>query len=116
MAYDEQLATRIRIHFDHKAKTYIEKKMMGGLCFMVQDKMCVGIVGKELMCRIDPLDSQELLLKKGVRQMDFTGKPMKGYLFVKSEVLDSDSDLQYWLDVCLSFNPKAKSSKKPSVN
>jgi len=87
-------------------------KMMGGLCFMVDDKMCIGIVKESLMARIDPEEEDDLLSKEGSKPMDFTGRPMKGYLFIESEGVDMDEDLDFWVEKCLDFNPKAKSSKK----
>ncbi|MEQ9423023.1 MAG: TfoX/Sxy family protein [Cyclobacteriaceae bacterium] len=112
MAYNEQLADRIRQSFSSKKVQFEDKKMMGGLCFMVDDKMCVGIIRDELMARIDPEIYQEALTRKGCREMDFTGRAMKGFVYVDGEGTDMDDDLDYWLDLALEFNPKAKSSKK----
>ena len=81
---------------------------------MVDEKMCVGIVKNELMARIDPEIYDEALSKKGCKEMNFTGRPMKGFVFVEPEAIDLDTDLDYWIDLCLDFNPKAKSSKKKS--
>ena len=114
MSYDELLADRIRNTLKEKRVQSTEKKMMGGLCFMVDDKMCVGIVKNELMARIDPEIYDEALSKKGCKEMNFTGRPMKGFVFVEPEAIDLDTDLDYWIDLCLDFNPKAKSSKKKS--
>lgn len=112
MAYDEYLADRVRQVFAERYVAAIEKKMMGGLCFMVNDKMCAGIVGETLMVRIDPKLYQQALTRLGAREMDFTGRPMKGFLFVEPEGVDADEDLQDWLQLCLDYNPRAKSSKK----
>lgn len=112
MAYDESLAERIQISLNQRSVNYLAKKMMGGLCFMVNDKMCIGIVKNELMCRVDPEQEPILLKKSGVRPMDFTGKPMKGYLFVHPSAIDHDKELGFWIQTCLDFNPKAKASKK----
>lgn len=112
MPYDELLADRIRNTLKEKRVVSTEKKMMGGLCFMVDDKMCVGIVKNELMARIDPEIYVQALSKKGCKEMNFTGRPMKGFVFVEPEGIDLDKDLDYWIDLCLDFNPKAKSSKK----
>ena len=79
---------------------------------MVDDKMCIGIVKNELMARIDPEIYQEALSKKGCKEMNFTGRPMKGFVFVEPEGIDMDKDLEYWTKHCLDFNPKATSSKK----
>jgi len=112
MAYNEFLADRIRGFLKDKSAAFIEKRMMGGLTFMVDDKMCVGIIKDELMARIDP-DIQESVLKKpGARQMDFTGKPMKGFLIISPEGTDMDEQLEYWIQLALDYNPKAKSSKR----
>ena len=67
-----------------------------------------------LMARIDPDIYEAALKKKGCRPMDFTGKPMQGYVFVDPVAIDMDKDLEYWIQLCLDFNPKAKSSKKPA--
>jgi len=86
--------------------------MMGGLCFLVDGKMCAGIVGEELMARIGPDAYGDALEKEGCKEMTFTGRPMKGFVFIEQEVLDDDDDLTYWIDLCLAFNPKAKARKK----
>ncbi len=120
MAYDELIADRMRQVFNEKKANYFEKKMFGGLCFMVDDKMCCGIhydKKKEtdlLMARIGEEASEKALKRKGCHPMDFTGRPMKGYVFVTPEGFDSDKDLEYWLQLCLDFNPLAKASKKRS--
>ncbi len=113
MAYDEYLAERLRRCLNGRAAASIEeKKMMGGLCFMVNDKMCVGVVKNQLMARIDPDQEQDALKRNGARPMDFTGRPMKGFVFVSPEGIDQEDDLEYWVSLCLNFNPKAKSSKR----
>ena len=112
MAYDLYLAERITQYFAKNRIQTEEKKMMGGLCYMVDDKMCVGIVKNELMARIGPEKYEESLSKEGCSAMNFTGRPMKGYVFVQAEALDSDSELRHWLDLAVAFNPFAKSSKK----
>jgi len=83
MAYDELLADRIRFVLKEKRVRNIEKEMMGGLCFMVDEKMCVGIVKNELMARIDPEIYKVALKRKGAKEMNFTGRPMKGFVFVE---------------------------------
>jgi hypothetical protein len=74
--------------------------------------MCVGIIKNELMVRLDPEDYADTLKLPGAREMDFTGRPMKGYLIVGDEGIDSDAGLESWIDRAITFNPKAKSSKK----
>ena len=112
MALDEALADRVRHILDAKKIRYTEKKMFGGLCFMVDDKMLMGTREGRIMARIDPDEEAKALRKKGARPMDFTGRPMKGYVFVDEIGYDLESDLEYWVSLCLKFNPKAKSSKK----
>lgn len=111
MAYNEKLAARVRtLLADLKAVE--EKKMMGGITFMVNGKMCVGVLKDELMARIDPEVYETALQKKGCREMDFTGKPMKGFVFIAPKGTDSKKDLGYWIGLALDFNKKAKNSKK----
>ena len=111
MAYNQKMAERIREKLA-ETKKVTEKEMMGGLTFMVNDKMCIGIIKDEMMCRINP-DIQEVALSKtGCRIMDFTGRPMKGYVMVDETGVKSKKDFDYWIGLCLEFNKKAKSSKK----
>ena len=112
MAYDAYLAERIRRVFLAKQVPVFEKKMMGGLTFMVDEKMCIGIVKNDMMARIDPEIQEEALKKPGCRPMDFTKRPMKGFVFISPEGVDMDDDLEYWIDLALEYNPKAKRSKK----
>jgi TfoX/Sxy family transcriptional regulator of competence genes len=111
MAYNEQLADRVRLALSGIRKVE-EKKMMGGLTFMVNGKMCVGILKDELMCRIDPELHDAALRRKGCREMDFTGKPMKGLVFVGPPGTKSDKDLAGWVSLSLEFNINAKPSKR----
>lgn len=112
MAYNEYLADRIRGSLKGNYAAYEEKKMFGGICFLVNKKMCVGIIKEDLMVRIDPENQNKFLNEKGSRIMDFTKRPMKGYLYISPEGVDMDEDLDKWVKRCLEFNPKAKSSKK----
>ena len=112
MAYDEHLADRVRQILQEKRVDYIDKKMMGGLCFMVDDKMCVGIVKDSLMARIGPEKYEAALAEEDVDPMDFTGRPMKGYVFIRPDAVDAEKELDKWIQLCLDFNPVAKSSKK----
>ena len=112
MAYNEFLADRMRQILAEKSVFYLEKKMMGGLTFMVDDKMCVGIIKDNLMVRIDPDFYEEALKKKGCREMNFTGRPMKGFVLVEPEGIDLDEDLATWIQYALDYNPRAKSSKR----
>jgi TfoX/Sxy family transcriptional regulator of competence genes len=112
MAYDENLEDRIQRILHDKRVDFTKKKMMGGLTFMVDDKMCVGIVRNTLMARIDPEKYEEALKKKGCREMDFTGRPMKGFVFIEPSGIDMEEDLEYWILLALEYNPLAKKSPK----
>lgn len=112
MAYDEFLADRMRQTLKELNVNYFEKKMMGGLTFMVDDKMCVGIIKNDLMARIDPEFYEEAIRIKGCREMDFTGRPMKGFVLIEPVAVDMNDNLSFWIQKALDYNPMAKSSKK----
>ncbi len=111
MAYDLKLAERIRERLTGVKKVK-EKEMMGGLTFMVNDKMCIGIIKDEMMCRIDQEIQSEVLERQGCRIMDFTGRPMNGYVMVDKSGMKDKKSFAFWIDLCLDFNKRAKSSKK----
>jgi len=111
MAYNEKLADRIRKRLADLPKVE-EKEMMGGLTFMYNGKMCVGIIKDELMCRIDPDFHDQAVEKSCCRTMDFTKRPMRGYVMVDARGMKTQKDFDYWINLALDFNKKAKSSKK----
>ena len=96
MAYDEGLAERVRGVLDGRGDV-AEKKMFGGIAFMVRGHMSVGVVKDELMVRVGPESYDELVRQPHARQMDFTGRPMKGFLYVAADGLERDSDLERWV-------------------
>ena len=112
MAYNEYLQERIERVLSEKSVSYEAKKMMGGLCYMIDDKMCFGIIKEDLMARVGPDAFESLMERNGARPMDFTKRPMKGYLYVSPEGVDFEEDLEFWIQRCLDFNPKAVSSKR----
>ena len=118
MAFSEHHADRIRRVFSEKGIPVREISMMGGLCIMVDDKMCCGLIRKKdsaqdyLMARVGPEAYEQCLSEPGALPMDFTGRPMIGFIFVGPEGFDMDGDLEAWVDRCLAYNPEAKSSKK----
>jgi TfoX/Sxy family transcriptional regulator of competence genes len=112
MAFDEHLGGRIANNLRQRGVQFEEKRMFGGMCYLVDDKMCVGVVKEQLMARINPDIAEDEMKRHGAGPMEFTGRPMKGYLFIQPEGLDSEEQLDHWVGLCLDFNPFAKSSKK----
>jgi TfoX/Sxy family transcriptional regulator of competence genes len=112
MGFDEKLVTRTRELIGKSHQITEEKKMFGGLCFMVDHKMCIGVERDRIMVRLDPARYEEALEKPGCNPMDFTGKPMRGYVFVDKDVLSSQKELNYWVQLALEYNAVAKASKK----
>jgi hypothetical protein len=103
VAYDEGLAERIRGVLS-ESTDFAEKKMFGGLAFMVRGNMCLGVLGETVMARVGKARYAQMLSRQFVREMDFTGKPMTGYVFVDPEGVAEDSDLIELVDLCLEFN------------
>jgi TfoX/Sxy family transcriptional regulator of competence genes len=115
MAYDEAVAQRVRKAIESR-DGLSERKMFGGLCLMLHGNMFAGIINDELMLRVGPENSDELLAQPGARPMDFTGKPMKGYLYVASSAFATPDGLNQWLGHALSFveTLPPKSGSKPA--
>lgn len=111
MPYNELLAQKVR-NAIKSASRVEEKNMMGGLTFMVNGKMCVGILKDDLMVRLDPMIYESALKKKGCREMNFTGRSMKGFVFVSPDGTSNKKDFNYWINLALDFNKQAKASKK----
>ena len=112
MAFDSYQQERIdRILTENNVEFY-SKKMMGGLCYMSDGKMLCGLVKDQLMARIGVDAYEEALTRDHVKEMNFTGRAMKGYVFVDGAGMDLDDDLEYWIMKCVAFNPLAKASKK----
>ena len=101
----------MRDEFSRRSVVCEEKRMMGGLCFMVDGKMCLGITAERLMVRLDPDIYEAALERPGCMPMDFTGKPMRGFVFVTHEGLKTAKSLRTWIDAALEFNPRAKASR-----
>lgn len=107
------LADRVRAYLaEATALPVEEKKMFNSLAFLVDGKMCVNVNGDGLMCRFDPKLMEELAEMEGFTAMVMKGKVYKGYGYVEVEALRSDKQLRFWVDLCLAYNPRAKSSKK----
>jgi TfoX/Sxy family transcriptional regulator of competence genes len=112
MSYNEKLADRVRELISNSERDIEEKKMFGGLCFMVNKKMCVGVEAESLMIRLNPALTDEVLEIDGCRPMDFTGKAMKGFVYVDIDALNTTKKLRYWISLALEYNKIAKVSKK----
>jgi hypothetical protein len=102
MAYDEGVAERLREAFSTR-RDVTEMKMFGGIAFMVNGNMCCGVVHDTLMARVGPDQYEAALKKPHVRKMDFTGKPLKGFVFVAPEGFESDNALADWIGLCTDF-------------
>jgi len=109
MGYNEKLADRVRESLT-AVKNLEEKKMFGGLCFMVNGKMCICVSKDELMCRVSPEVYEAALEKRGCRPMIHNGKSMKGFVYVSEDGFKSRKDFDYWIENSLAFNKKAKAS------
>ncbi len=96
MAYDEGLAQRIREALEDRTDVS-EKKMFGGLAFLLSGNMCVGVVKSEMMVRVGPDHYEEAVRQPHARKMDFTGRPMKGFVYVACDGFESDADLRRWV-------------------
>jgi TfoX/Sxy family transcriptional regulator of competence genes len=112
MAYDEGLAERIRATLqDEEAVT--EKKMFGGVAFLLDGKMFAGIVKDDLMLRVGPDHYAACLKRAHVRPMDFTGKPMAGYVYVAPDGVAEDDELERWVRLAAGFVATLPKKAKP---
>ena len=102
MAYDEGLAERIRGVLDEQPGMS-EKRMFGGLAFLVKGHMGVGIVQEKLMVRVGPESYDRVLREQHVRRMDFTGRPMKGFVYIVPSGYETDADLAHWVNLGVGY-------------
>lgn len=102
MAYDEALANRVRNALDADGDV-TEKKMFGGIAFLHRGLMFVGVSGDKLMARVGRESYQESLARQHVREMDFTGKPMQGYVYIEPLGIKDEEQLRFWLQRCKQF-------------
>jgi TfoX/Sxy family transcriptional regulator of competence genes len=102
MAFDEELASRIRDVLAPRAEL-TERKMFGGIAFMIGGNMAVGVIEDDLMVRLDPADAEQALSEPHTRPMDFTGRPMKGMVFVDSAGTAGEEELASWVDAGADF-------------
>lgn len=116
MAYDEALAERIRTHLT-VVPGITEKKMFGGLCFLLHGNMVCGLTSEDFMARVGPDAYADSLARKHAKEMDFTGRPMKGMVFVDREGIGTKKSLASWIDPCVEFAsslPKKAAKKTPA--
>jgi TfoX/Sxy family transcriptional regulator of competence genes len=102
MAFDEALADRIRDVLASRSDLS-ERKMFGGIAFMLAGNMAVGVIGEDLMVRLDPADAEKALREPHTRPMDFTGKPAKNMVYVDAQGTASDEDLAAWVEASADY-------------
>src|SRR5712691_7008689 len=102
MAFDEKLATRIRKRLGKRAGV-IEKRMFGGVAFLLHGNMCVGVHKNEMIVRLDPADTDQALRQKHTRLFDLTGRPMKGWILVQAKGLATDAALGKWVSTGVKY-------------
>jgi TfoX/Sxy family transcriptional regulator of competence genes len=107
MAYSENLADKIRQALAHLPSVE-EKKMFGGIAFMVNGKMCLSAGTDRIMCRIDPAIHQQVVVREGCRTVIMKGREYKGYIYVNEDSLRTTTDFNYWVTLALDFNKEAK--------
>lgn len=116
MAYNEELGNRIASKLLDLDIDFIEKKMFGGVAFMIQDKMCIGVSKDEIMLRVMEDKYESLLEENFVKPMQFTGRIMKGFLFIEEPAFEKDKDLLKWIELGIEFGKfgVVKTKKKKS--
>ncbi len=114
MPYNENLANRIREALAHLPDVE-EKKMFRGITFMVNGKLCVSVSGEEMMCRFDPALQETVAEKNGFRAMIMKSREYKGFGYISPEVLKSKKEFDFWINLALDFNKKAKPSRRKST-
>jgi TfoX/Sxy family transcriptional regulator of competence genes len=111
MPYHELLAERVRSYLVKSPEYSVtEKKMFGGIAFMVNGKMCVNVSGQNLMCRFDPALEKDIANRKGYLPMIMKGRILKGYCYVEAAGYSGNTDFEFWMKLCLDFNEEAKAS------
>ena len=108
---DDALLKQVRLALA-AIKNVEEKRMFSGVTFMVNGKMCISVGKGRLMCRIDPEKHDEAVKKPGTRTVFMKGKEYKGFLYVDGDAVKSKREFDYWVNLCLEFNEKAKASPK----
>lgn len=103
MAYNENTANRIAEKLLSRQISFTEKKMFGGIAFMIEEKMCIGVTKEQIMLRVMDEKYPQVMEMHHTLPMQFTGKTMKGFVFIEPEGFDSDVDLDKWIDYAEEF-------------
>ncbi len=115
MSCDEQLVERVRAVLGRTRGT-AERRMFGGVCFTLNGNMACGVVNTDLMVRVGPHRYADALRQPHVREMDFTGRAMKGYVFISAPGIKSNSSLKYWIESGVAYvealPPKARKTSE----
>ncbi len=112
MAYDSALADRVTDFLTARRVAFEIKAMMGGLCFMVDGKMCVCVKNDRLMARLDPAVAEEALSRRGCQPMEHARRRMNGFVWIEPEGHEAEAQFRSWMNLALDFNPRAKASQK----
>lgn len=113
MAYDEALAEKVKTYLTNYQEMKVEeKKMFGGIAFLVNGKMCINVTDTNLMCRFDPALQQEISARTGFEPMVMRGRLLDGYCYVRPEGFETTKDFDFWMKLCLDYNPLARPSGK----
>jgi TfoX/Sxy family transcriptional regulator of competence genes len=111
MAHDEALAERVKAGLGRVPRVE-EKRMFGGVAFMVRGKLCVTVGRNRIMCRIDPAIHDAALERKGCRTVVLKGRRYRGYVYVDAEAVKTKAQLDYWIGLALDYNDKARATPK----
>ncbi|MFH1300155.1 MAG: TfoX/Sxy family protein [Planctomycetota bacterium] len=114
MAYDENLAQRVH-QLLHRRTGFSQRKMFGGICFMLHGNMCCGVTQHELMLRLGEKNAFKALEMPHTREMDFTGKPLKSMIYVEQSGFEEDDDLKYWVNQAVKFVQSLPPKTEPSA-
>ena len=115
MASNEKLTNRVRQALSDIPNAE-EKRMFSGITFMVNGKMCISVGDDRIMCRIDPNIHDEVVVRKGARSVQMKGREYRGYVYVNEDGIKAKKDFDFWVNLSLEFNKRAKASKPKAKN
>jgi TfoX/Sxy family transcriptional regulator of competence genes len=111
MPHDDALARRVKTALEHVPRV-VEKRMFGGIAFMVRGKLCITVGNRRIMCRIDPAIHDVALERKGCRTVVMKGRQYRGYVYVDAEALRTKGELDYWIALALNYNDRARATTR----